>query len=200
MLTLKKVAVTGGIASGKTTVCRIFHDLGAYTTSADQLTHHFLSTDESLKQHLISLLGSEVVLNGIIDRKKVAEKVFNSPPLLKKLELLIHPKVFEEIEREWREQEKKRSKPLFVVEMPLLFETPNSSWYDATIAVLCPDSLSKERFCKSTGYPPSEYDKRASRQLSQEEKAKRTSFVIHNDTSKEKLFKEVQELYKRLIT
>ena len=76
MLTLKKIAVTGGIASGKSTLCHIFQNLGACVVSADQITHQLLSTHQPLIQQVISLLGEDILENGQIDRKRVSRIVF----------------------------------------------------------------------------------------------------------------------------
>ena len=93
MLKLKKIAVTGGVASGKSTVCRLFQNLGAYVVSADQITHELLASDNTLKKKVVSIFGHEILEGEVIDRAKVAKKVFSSPDLLYKLEALIHPRV-----------------------------------------------------------------------------------------------------------
>ena len=79
MLRLRKVAVTGGLSCGKSSVCRIFKELGAYVVSADEIVHRLLSTKTNLGQQVISLLGKEIITNGKINRSTIAKKVFNDP-------------------------------------------------------------------------------------------------------------------------
>ena len=88
-ITLRKIAVTGGIASGKSTVCHLFEKLGAYTVSADAIVHQLLDPTQSLGKKVIVLLGPDVVIEGQLSRERIAQKVFCNPCLLKKLEKLI---------------------------------------------------------------------------------------------------------------
>src|SRR5690348_8893921 len=129
MLDLKKVAVTGGLSSGKSTVCQIFRGLGSHVISADAIVHQLLSPNTSLGQEVIKLLGVEIVINKTIDRKSIANKVFNNPQLLHQLEKLLHPAVFNEMKKEY-EKAKNFSAPLFVAEVPLLFEAGQENWFD----------------------------------------------------------------------
>lgn len=200
MLNLKRVAVTGGIASGKSTVTEEFHKLGAYVVSADQITHQFLSFNKKIAKQVIDLLGNGILTDGCIDRKKVAKKVFTDQALLGQLEALIHPNVALEIERLWSEIAKTQKYSLFVAEVPLLFEAGHDNWYDEIIAVVANESLCRDRFCKLSGYDESEYNKRLSRQLSQTEKAKKANFVIENIGSLEELKTKAKALFKQLTT
>src|SRR3990167_10662892 len=99
MLNLKKVAVTGGVSSGKTTVCRILEDHGAFQVSSDEIIHQLLSLNTICIKQVTDLIGSEIFKDGKIDRKKVAELVFSSEEKLKALEKILHPLLFEEIEK-----------------------------------------------------------------------------------------------------
>ena len=119
MLNLKRVAVTGGIASGKSTVTGVFQKLGAFVVSADQIAHQCLSPSSPLSYQVVSLLGTEVLSGDSIDRKKVAEVVFGNADLLHKLEALIHPYVAEEIKNSWQNAKNAQKYPLFVAEVPL---------------------------------------------------------------------------------
>lgn len=200
MLTLKRVAITGGIASGKSTVTEEFQKLGAYVVSADQIVHQLLSSNSELIKQVIALLGNEVLSEGRLDRKKVAKKVFSNRALLRQLEALIHPLVASEIERRWREVEKSQKYSLFVAEVPLLFEAGQDGWYDVTCAVIANESDCKRRFCQQTGFDEEEYERRASRQLTQDEKAKKAKFVIENIGSLDELKSRSTTLYKQLTT
>ena len=82
MLKIKKVAVTGGLAAGKTTVCQLFKELGACVVSADEIVHQLLSPGTAVGQQVVSLLGSDIISDQGLDRKKIAAKVFSQPDLL----------------------------------------------------------------------------------------------------------------------
>lgn len=198
MLKLRKGAITGGISCGKSSVCRILKELGAYVVSADEIVHQLMSPNTVLGQKIIALIGSDILINNKIDRSQVAKKVFNQPELLRSLETLLHPAVREEIEKQYELFKQQQRHPLFIAEIPLLFETGNTSGYDFTVAVIADENLCEQRFVNATGYDKEEYFKRKNRQLSQLEKAKRADFVIHNDGSQEELKQSVIELYKKL--
>lgn len=195
MLNLKRVAITGGISSGKSTVISIFQKLGAYVVSADQIAHQFLSSSTALSKQVILLLGDEVLSSGRIDRKRVAKIVFQNPAKLKQLEALIHPYVAEEIERHWKEAMKSQKYPLFAAEVPLLFEAGLDPWYDAIIAVLAPHDLCKKRFCEQSDGGEEEFERRAELQQSPAEKAKKANFIIENMGSLEELQAKATSLY-----
>lgn len=198
MLNLRKVAVTGGLASGKSTVCRFFKELGAYVVSADEIVHQLLSSQKHLGQQVVSLLGNEIVVDGHIDRKAVAKRVFNNPTLLLSLENLLHPAVMAEIENQYRQIQKQGGVRLFVAEVPLLFEAEAEKKFDCTIAVVSPSQASRQRFDQLTGSSSDEYDKRMARQLSPEEKARRADYVINNNGTPAELYLAVTELFNKL--
>lgn len=199
MLKLNKIAITGGLSCGKSSVCRIFKELGAYVVSADEIVHRLLLFDTNLGQQVIDLLGPEIVLNGQIDRSLIAKKVFNHPTLLQSLEKLLHPAVFQEIENQYQELKKSRSASLFVAEIPLLFETSGESFFDKTIAVLADETTCRKRFKDSTGYSDKEFDQRMARQLPPLEKAKRATYVIQNHGTLIDLEHAVKEVYKKIV-
>lgn len=197
MLKLKKIAVTGGLSCGKSSVCRIFKELGANVVSADEIVHQLLSPQVSFGQQVIELMGPEIIVEGQIDRSRIAKKVFNNRTLLNSLEKILHPAVNNEIEKIYQKALSKDKDKLFVAEIPLLFES-DFGQYDAVIAVVAGYNTCKQRFENSTDSPHDEFDKRMARQLSPEEKAKKADFVIRNDGSLEELRQAVGALYKTL--
>jgi dephospho-CoA kinase len=198
MLTLRKIAITGGISCGKSTVCRILKELGAYVVSADEIAHQLLSPQTDVGQKVIKLLGDDILVDQKIDRSKVANIVFQAPNLLRALEKIIHPAIYEEIEKLYRQQSESRSKPLFIAEIPLLFETNEEKNYDKTVAVIANQAICLKRFKESTKYNENEFERRSSQQLSQLEKAERADYVIMNNTSLADLEQTTKELYQEL--
>jgi len=198
MLKLNKVAVTGGLSCGKSSVCRIFKELGATVVSADEIVHQLLSPQVPDGQQVIKLLGSDIVVNGQIDRSRIAKKVFNDTTLLYSLEKILHPAVNDEIEKHYRNALSNDKSKLFVAEIPLLFES-DFGQFDATIAVIADYNICKQRFEQSTGCEKDEFDKRMARQLSPEEKVQMADFVIHNNGSLEDLYLAVKTIYNKLM-
>lgn len=197
---LKKVAITGGLSCGKSTVCRLFEELGAYVVNADKIVHRLLSPNTVLGSKVIALLGKEIIVDGEIDRGIIAQKVFNDPVLLQSLENLVHPAVLSEIEKQYRQTSKQGKSPLFIAEIPLLFEVNGEERFDKTIAVWAPPEICRQRFTASTGYPAEEYDRRISFQLPPEEKKRRADYVIDNTGNEEQLRDKVKQLFKVLTT
>lgn len=198
MLKLKKVAITGGISSGKTEFCSYLQELGAYYISADNVVHQLLSPNTQLGRQVIDLLGSDIVVQDQIDRKMVAEKVFAQRGLLDKLEKIIHPAVFNEIENEYKTASQKKSVPLFIAEIPLLFETGGDriKFFDITVAIIASKANCLVRLKNKA--LKDDYVLRMERQLSQEEKAAKAHIVIENDGSKEELQKKAKDLFETL--
>lgn len=199
MLNLTKIAVTGGLACGKSSACRFFKELGAYVVSADEIVHQQLSPTTSLGQKVIQLIGPDIVVNNQIDRSQIAKKVFNQPELLKALEALIHPAVRKEMEKHYQQVKASHSAPLFVAEIPLLYETGGESFFDYTVVVVAEKDLCQQRFQQATGYEKEEFDKRMARQLSTSEKARRADFIIVNNGTLEQMKESVSNIFHTLI-
>jgi dephospho-CoA kinase len=193
---LKKIAVTGSLSSGKSTVCQFFKELGAYVLSADEIVHRLLTPEKLVGQQVVDLFGKDILTNNQIDRTKIAKKAFSDPKLLAALEHLLHPKVRDEIEKEYRNCSSKFT--LFVVEIPLLFETGADAEYPIIITVTAPKQQCQQRFKKGVKSAEQDYQKRMDRQLSIEEKISRATYVIHNDGSLEKLKEAVAKIYEQL--
>ena len=198
MLKLKKVAITGGLSCGKSSVCRVFKELGAYVVKADEIVHQLLSPDQRLGQQVIALLGNSIVIDGKIERNAIAKIVFENKKLLHSLEKLIHPIVLSEIEKQYQQVSNQGKAPLFIAEIPLLFEVGSEKNFDTTIAVWTNPELCKERFKKATGYGEDEYLKRMANQMPVEEKAAHADYVIENSGSIEQMHEAVVNLFIKL--
>lgn len=196
---LVKVAVTGGLSSGKSSVCHLFQELGAYVVSADEIVHRLLVPGTELGQQVISLIGPHSVSNQQIDRNKIAMSVFQNPEQLKALEALLHPAVRHEVERLYQKEAKNTTSPLFVAEIPLLFEAGFAYDFDATIAVIADPKICKERYLQK-GSTAEDYERRASRQLPIEEKAARATYIIDNSRTFEDTRQQVKDLFTKLTS
>lgn len=197
-MNVKKIAVTGGLSSGKSTVCQFFKEFGAYVVSADEIVHRLLTPETFVGQQVIHLLGADILINGQIDRSKIAEKVFSNPKLLQALEHLIHPIVQNEIEKEYLNAHAKY--PLFIAEIPLLFEAKLEHYYSGTIAVIANEDTCKLRFKEKNSAKSDDYYQRSKRQLKAEEKIAQATYVIENNCSLEELKITVKKLYQLLLS
>lgn len=198
MLNFKKVAVTGGLSSGKSSVCHFFKELGAYVVSADEIVHQLLSPKTAIGQQVINLIGQDILVEGRIDRKKIAKKVFTQPSLLKSLESILHPAVRIEIEKQYEFMKAHNLASIFIVEIPLLFETESHSLFDDTICVIADHNICQKRFIESMHSTKEEFEKRNNRQMDTKEKAKQATFVINNNGSLAELKETVKKLYQEL--
>jgi len=187
VLKLKKIAITGNIATGKSEALKIFKKLGSYTIDADKIVHDLIENDFDIKKQILDLFGKKILENGKIDRKKIAKIVFSDENKLKKLENLIHPKVLKEIENEYKKV-KNKSFDFFVVEIPLLFEISYQSFFDIVITITAKDIIAKKR------YKDKDYTLRKQRQMSEIETEKLSDFVIENNQNLSDLEKNIKKL------
>lgn len=193
MLNLKKFAVTGGLSSGKSTVCKIFESFGGYLVDADAIVHRLYSSSSICKQKVVDLLGQTVLTKNQLDRKKIAKHVFSHPELLKALEAIVHPLLFTEIEKKLSLVEKDGASQFAVVEIPLLFEVGCEGNYDVTVCVVSSEDVAKKRWLES-GHDEEEYMKRMSRQMPIEEKAKRADYCITNNGDINELKRQIEKI------
>jgi len=172
------VGLTGGIGAGKSTALAALELLGAAVLSTDEVVHELYDTAE-VKAAVVSRFGPSVVPDGVVDRAALAARAFAAPEDRSWLEGLLWPRVGARIIA-WREQLARTTPPprAAVVEVPLLFEAGMEGTFDATIAVIADDPLRASRTA-SRGHVA--VDERHARQLSQQEKAQRATYVVVND-------------------
>ena len=179
------VGLTGGIAAGKSEALAAFGRLGAATLSSDAVAHGLLE-DARVRDRLVERWGNRAVADGRVDRDRVGAIVFERPEELAWLESLLHPLVGARIV-DWRRMLPPETE-LSVVEVPLLFEAGLGDAFDATVCVVAADET-RARRAGERGTRLLEG--RTGRQLSQEEKAARATYVIRNDGSLSELEAEV---------
>jgi dephospho-CoA kinase len=169
------IGLTGAVAAGKSEALAAFDRLGAQTLSADAVVHELLAS-ERVRDLLVGRWGNEVAPDGRVDRERVGAIVFDRPDELAWLEQALHPLVGERMVG-WRAELPEGTRAA-VVEVPLLFETDLDDVFEATIAVVA-DGATRASRAGARGI--SDLESRSRRQLSQEEKAARATYVVEND-------------------
>lgn len=189
------VGLTGGLGSGKSTALAALGRLGAEVLSSDAVVHE-LYEGEQLRDAVVARFGVEVAPGGVVDRAAVARRAFATEEDRKWLESQVWPLVGARVAA-WLEQArtKRPAPPAAVVEVPLLFEAGLEQMYDATIAVISDESVRRQR-AAARGHTA--VDERAARQLSQQEKAGRATFVVRNDGTEADLERELSAVLGKL--
>ena len=185
------VGLTGGIGSGKSTALAALERLGAAVLSTDLVVHE-LYESAAVRDAVVSRFGPAVASDGLIDRAALARAAFATDDGRRWLEQLLWPRVGERMVT-WREGLERRSPPprAAIVEVPLLFESGLDGAFDATIAVIADEALRAER---ASGRGHDALDERLARQLTQQEKAQRATYVVRNDGDTGELEAKLSEL------
>ncbi|HEX5224328.1 MAG TPA: dephospho-CoA kinase [Solirubrobacteraceae bacterium] len=189
------VGLTGGLGAGKSTALAALQRLGAATISSDAVVHELYGKAE-LRDAVVERFGETVAPGGTVDRAALAERAFATSEDRAWLEQLIWPLVGARV-AEWLEAARAQepAPPAAVVEVPLLFEAGLDGIYDATIAVLADEAV---RASRAAARGHAVVDERAARQLSQEEKAGRATYVVRNDGTEADLERELSAVLAKL--
>lgn len=194
------VGLTGGMGAGKSTALAALERLGAAVLSSDAVVHELYAHDAQLRDAVVERWGAQVAPNGVVDRSAVAERAFASAEERAWLEGLLWPLVGARVAA-WLTDVRaggpaRDGRPrAAVVEVPLLFEAGLEGLYDATVAVVSDETLRHER-ASARGHALA--DERSARQLSQQEKARRATFVVRNDGSEQELEQELSAVLDKL--
>ena len=189
-----KVALTGGIGSGKSLVGEIFEELGATVVDSDQLSRDVIERGTPGFDEVIATFGDEILSNGSIDRAKLGSIVFGDSAKRQALEKIIHPRVreaFNEIASTIPES------GILINQIPLLVETNGAKNFDLVLSVVAPIETRIERL-KARGLKDYEIEKRIAAQVSDEARAAISDFVIDNSGDQFKLTSQVEEVFEEL--
>jgi dephospho-CoA kinase len=177
------VGLTGGIASGKSTVAGIFRELGAYLIDFDVLAREVVRPHLKAWKGIVEYFGTEVLNEDLtLNRQRLAEIVFDDAVKLEKLNEIVHPVVFEEGKNRLEEIRKIDPGALVVMDIPLLLETGCQTLVDKVVLVSASEENQIRRLI-DRGLTPGEAEKRIRAQMPSAEKIKRADFVIQNDGS-----------------
>ena len=189
------MAVTGPLASGKSTFVEILGEFGAETVSSDELVHDLLAHDAETVEAVAWRFGEGVrAREGGIDRKALGRVVFGDAEALQDLEEILHPRVHEETDR----RSAASGADLFVAEIPLLFEGQGEERFDVAVAVTTPQER-RRAWAEERGMDEEQVYAIEARQLSVEEKARRADVMVENDGDLDNMREQARALVERVL-
>lgn len=178
---MMKVGVTGGIGSGKSTVCRLFAQRGIAVYDSDAAAKRLMGEDAALRRGLTARFGAETFRGGELDRGYLAAIVFSDPQALADLNALVHPAVM----RDFNAWAARQQGSYVILESAILFEAGLEGSVDKTLAVLAPRELRIERTCRRDGCDAAQVARRIAAQLDDDTVSARADYVLVNITEAE---------------
>ncbi|MFZ0131475.1 MAG: dephospho-CoA kinase [Desulfobacterales bacterium] len=176
--------LTGGIATGKSTVAAVFAAAGAVVIDADRIAHEAIAPGRTARDRIVARFGRDVLLpDGTIDRRKLGRIIFNDPQQKAQLEAIVHPEVKAETGRRLAEIERLESRAVVILDVPLLIEAGMDRDLAELIVVYVPEELQLERLMRRDRLTPAEALARIRSQMPIEEKKRRATAVIDNSAS-----------------
>jgi dephospho-CoA kinase len=170
------LGITGGIGSGKTSVCKVFNVLGIPVFSADPEAKEIMERDRDLISKLNSIAGRDLYASGSLDRKSLATLIFNNNELLEKVNALVHPVVFDHFRR-WRSEQ---TAPYVIMEAAILIESGASKLVDRIATVSAPEEERIRRIILRNNISREQVMERIRNQTDEETKIRLSDYVIYN--------------------
>jgi dephospho-CoA kinase len=191
--------LTGGVASGKTTVARLFKVLGARILDADHIGHELLRAPQPAYHEIVQRFGFEILdREGEIDRKRLGALVFGDPGKLQALNALLHPRIIERIDRLAEGFRLQDPHVLVLVDAALIYEANLARWFSKIIVTWCRPEQQLERLIAKTGLSREEAQRRIAAQIAAEEKRHRADYVIDCSGNMESTQAQVAAVYGEL--
>ncbi|MFA3905605.1 dephospho-CoA kinase [Fusobacterium nucleatum] len=188
------IGLTGGIASGKSTVSKYLAEKGFKVYDADKIAKD-ISGKKSVQKEIITTFGDKILdENGNVDRKKLKEIVFENKEKLKQLNAIIHPKVIDF----YKELKEQNTDEIIIFDVPLLFESGIDKFCDKILVVISDYEIQLNRIVERDKIDRELAEKIIKSQLSNEERIKKADVVIENNSSLEDLFEKVERFCERI--
>ena len=196
---MKKIGITGGIASGKTTVSDFFKIKGeSYIFNADKESKKHLKSSLSLQKKIIHIFGEEIVLNNKLNLELLAKKAFSNQTNHKILNGIMWPELFILLNNAYEENKNKNFK-FFVVDAALIFEANFQSFFDTIILITANEKIRVERAVKRRNIPLESIQNRISLQLSDVKKKTLADYTIQNNSNLDTFTNRIEKLYTKLL-
>lgn len=194
------VGLTGGIASGKSTVDKLFQDKGAHVIDHDTLAHRVEEPDRSAWRDIVSFFGAEILNSDrTINRSKLGAFVFSDESKLKRLNDIVHPAVFREWMKEVEGIADQDPAGIIISDVPLLFEVGWQDAVDVIVLIYISREMQIRRLVARNGYSLPEAEERLNAQMPIDDKVMRADFVINNEGPIEETKKNVDRVWESLL-
>ena len=190
----RRLGVTGGIGSGKTTVCRIFRVLGVPVFVADNVARDLMSSDDEIRTQLNRIAGKDLYLSGSLDRKELARLIFNRPDLLRKVNETVHPSVL----RQFDNCATAAESPYVIMESAILFEAGADSLVDRVATISAPVEERISRVMGRNDLSREEVIGRINNQLEDEEREEQSYYIINNSDN-EMIIPEILKIHEDML-
>jgi dephospho-CoA kinase len=197
-----KIGLTGGVACGKSTVARMFAELGVEVIDADNIVHELYRRAEPVHDELVKRFGKEILgADGEIDRRRLAALAFEGGRV-QELNKIVHPAVFVRQQQWLQEVASRQPEAIAMVEAALILESGGKARYDRIVVVICLPEQKVARYAARAGIGESEarveVERRSKAQWSDEEKARLADYVIDNSGALELTRRQVERIYTEL--
>lgn len=189
------LGVTGGIASGKSTVSGYLKSKNIPIVDADAISHKVMGKGKPVLKIIEEEFGSMFFVDGRLDRQLLGQYCFQSKERVEKLNSIVHPFIFEEMEKQLEEN---KNAPIVVLDAPLLIEAGLYKRCDKVLIVTCTRGKREERAIKRSNLPKLEVRKRMDQQIPDSERKKYADYIISNNGTIENTFKQVDKVLKEL--
>ena len=197
-LSMRVIGLTGSLGTGKTTVAKMFANLGAEVLNADRIAHQQMTPKGACFNKVVRSLGKDILTAGRIDRKKVAVRVFSDRKQLRKLELIIHPAVRNIIRGKIQQYKRRKGKGVVVVDVPLLFESKLNKDVDLSIVVKANKTTQIARVIKKLGMTKADAERRIKAQMPLQQKIRLADITIDNNGTLTNTKKQVKRIWEKL--
>jgi dephospho-CoA kinase len=187
-----KVAITGGIGSGKSTFANYIASKGYVVINADDISKDILTFDDNTKNKIIKEFGSDSYKEGKLNKKFIAVQVFSNPAKLNKLNSILHPRVLQKIDT--LIEKKYKDEKIVFIEAALIYEADIEKKFDYVVLVTANFNIRLKRSVESGKFNEEDFINRDRNQIPQEEKEKRADFIFSNNGSKKDLIKKADLL------
>lgn len=191
-----RVGLTGGMGSGKTTVSALFRDLGVTVIDADDISRKLTTLGGAALPSILEAFGPSFFhSDGTLNRAALQQRVFADPEERRKLEQILHPMIYAELE----ECASRATSPYVVLCVPLLLETARRGWVDRVLVIDVPDAVQKERIRRRDGTDSELIEKILASQISREARLEQADDVIANENGRDALARQVAQTHQRYL-
>lgn len=195
-MALLRVGLTGGIGSGKSTICQQFSSLGAPVIDSDDIARSVVAVGQPALQKLEQHFGKHILnSDGSLNRAALRDIIFNNPPQKNYVETLLHPLILQQIQIDLEDI----TYPYVIIEIPLLFEAGWQTYVDQVLVVDLPEHLQIERLMKRDGLGRDKLQQIIDNQLSRSERSKNADQIIDNSKNQQEISQQILEIHQHYL-